>query len=678
MVFAGTAMFAQQLSVKSFRYLEKDLDARVNFPLKDQNGDICAIVKVVTTQKGFSFDGGMTGIVKTIEKPSEIWVYVPWGLKRLSIFHPQLGQLRDYILPISIEKACAYELVLVSGRIETTVVEEITTQWLLIKSNVPNSIFYINDEWKKNGSEYQAKLKPNQYAYKVEAPMYHAEAGMLEITDARKEMLVNLKPAFGYLQINSTPESGATVLINDKALQQTTPLKTKALASGEYTIQVLKDMFAPVRQKVSVTDGQTTVTNIQLNPVFAELTINAAPNATILMNGQDKGKTNWQGRLAAGVYSLEARLDKHRPAKQDIELVVGDNKTISLQPTPIYGSLDVMTEPSGASIIIDGKNYGTTPNTLNKILVGDYTVQLKMDGYAQVNKKINITEGSGDMLNEILVKSVATPSAATTTSLKGGITTSLIPAGTFTMGSPTNEVNRGKDETQHSVTLSAFRMSKYEITNAQYAAFLNAKSIGSNGIWSSAPAYPSQTLIYSNSSWGLIYSGNKWVPVAGYENHPVINVTWYGATEFATYVGGSLPTEAQWEYACRGGTTTPFHTGSCLSYMDANYNWSYPYNTCTNAVTTYPGKTQAVGSYAPNAYGLYDMHGNVLEWCSDWYDNYSTTAQTNPTGAATGSGRVFRGGDWYFSARNCRSAYRNYNTPDARSSDLGFRLVFVP
>ena len=257
------------------------------------------------------------------------------------------------------------------------------------------------------------------------------------------------------------------------------------------------------------------------------------------------------------------------------------------------------------------------------------------------------------------------------------IQTALIPAGTFSMGSPVSEVNRSTSETQFSVTLSSFRMSKYEITNTQYAAFLNAKSIGSNGLYA-AGAFPTQTLIYADSSWGLTYSGSQWIPVTGYETSPVINVTWYGSTEFATYVGGTLPTEAQWEYACRAGTTTPFNTGSCLTNADANYYWGSPYNTCTNSETNSPYKTQPVGSYAPNAYGLYDMHGNVWEWCSDWYGTYPTSAQTNPTGAATGSGRVFRGGSWHNYAQYCRSAYRNYNYPTSGNNILGFRVVLVP
>ena len=255
-----------------------------------------------------------------------------------------------------------------------------------------------------------------------------------------------------------------------------------------------------------------------------------------------------------------------------------------------------------------------------------------------------------------------------------------IPGGTFTMGSPTNEPNRGPDETQHSVTLSAFRMSKYEITNAQYAAFLNAKGIGRNGLYA-AGAYPTEKLIYASSGsydWGLHYNTNKWEPDAGYENHPVINVTWYGATEFATYAGGTLPTEAQWEYACRAGTTTPFNTGSCLTNLQANYYWAYPQTGCTNTVTTYPATTQAVGSYPANAWGLHDMHGNVSEWCSDRYGTYPTTAQTNPTGAATGSGRVIRGGSWGSNAQYCRSAGRGSNRPDSSYGNRGFRVVLVP
>jgi formylglycine-generating enzyme required for sulfatase activity len=258
-----------------------------------------------------------------------------------------------------------------------------------------------------------------------------------------------------------------------------------------------------------------------------------------------------------------------------------------------------------------------------------------------------------------------------------------IPAGTFIMGSPTSEPGGGRltDESQFQVTLSAFRMSKYEVTNLQYAAFLNNMGIGSDGKFPEGQ-YPAEILIEASSgyswNWGINYVNNQWVPVPGYENHPVILVSWFGAKEFAKYVGADLPTEAQWEYACRAGFTTAFNTGDCLTNTQANYRWAYPQTGCSNSMTTSPNSTQEVGSYPANAWGLHDMHGNVDEWCNDWHGNYPTSDQTNPTGPATGLCRVYRGGSFDSSASFCRSANRNGYGPDMCFAILGFRLVVVP
>lgn len=239
-----------------------------------------------------------------------------------------------------------------------------------------------------------------------------------------------------------------------------------------------------------------------------------------------------------------------------------------------------------------------------------------------------------------------------------------IPAGSFIMGSPETEVERSSNESQHEVTLAAFKMSKHEITNVQYAEFLNSKGVGQDGKDANGK-FPSEKLIYSHS-WGLTYTNNQWIPVQGHENYPVINVTWFGATEFAAYKGAALPTEAQWEYACRAGTTTPFNTGNCLSNEQANYRWKYPYIDCTNTNTSEPGKTQIVGTYPANAFGLHDMHGNVSEWCADLISFSTSSSEIY---------RVIRGGYYRGIALECRSARRSGNYPNGYGDGSGFRIV---
>ena len=266
---------------------------------------------------------------------------------------------------------------------------------------------------------------------------------------------------------------------------------------------------------------------------------------------------------------------------------------------------------------------------------------------------------------------VTIPESENESELKG-IKMVSIKAGTFTMGSPPSEPERYSDEgPQYSVTLSAFRLSAYAITNEQYCRFLNDRGIGSNG-QGSVTGFGTQYLIYS-SGWGVAYASGQWRPQTGYAGHPVVYVTWYGAKAFCDWAGGRLPTEAEWEYACRAGTTTPFNTGNNLTTLQANYNGNYPYN--GNPKGTYLGRTQPVGSYAPNAWWLYEMHSNVWEWCNDWRGNYSSSSQTNPTGPSSGLGRVIRGGSWGSSAGGCRSAWRSDDGPDGYGPDIGFRLA---
>ena len=245
-----------------------------------------------------------------------------------------------------------------------------------------------------------------------------------------------------------------------------------------------------------------------------------------------------------------------------------------------------------------------------------------------------------------------------------------IEPGTFMMGSPEDELGRWDDETQHQVTLTQeYWLGKYEVTQAQYEAVMGTNPSDFKGA-----------------------------------DLPVEQVSWNDAVKFCEWLTAqeraagrlpegyeyTLPTEAQWEYACRAGTTTAFNNGTNIPTMLQRTDRPCPnldplawygynsgqYDSAGNYTDN--GKTFPVGQKQPNAWGLYDMHGNVWEWCLDWYGSYPSSAVTDPKGPATGSRRVMRGGCWFSFASYCRSAYRYNNSPGNYLNRYGFRVALSP
>ena len=249
----------------------------------------------------------------------------------------------------------------------------------------------------------------------------------------------------------------------------------------------------------------------------------------------------------------------------------------------------------------------------------------------------------------------------------------LIQGGSFLMGSPDSENWRIDDETQHSVTISSFFIDPFETTQAEYERLM-----GENPSEFRGSDLPVESITWLDA----IRFANAKSEDSGLT--PVYSITEEGVTWDRSANGYRLPTEAEWEYACRAGTDTPFNCGHTLGAENANFYGHYPYEIEENyfdnsSLEAKPGiyrqETLAVGSFYRNAWGLYDMHGNVNEWCWDYYGAYDIDSVEDPTGAVSGTRHIYRGGGWNDFGKNMRSAYRAAGQSDYKSYNLGVRLV---
>lgn len=696
----------QEISVLSFVKLENDMDARVSYPQKDRDGELAALLKVVTTETGFEFDGGLLGVVKLERRTGEYWVYVPRGAAAITIKHDQLGVLRNYVYPLPIEKASVYEMKLVSGRVKVEIEQpELQSEFLLVIAEPSDALIYINDVYEATGT-LQKKLQTGTYAYRVESAMYHTDTGWITVTAGQtNEKQIVLKPNYGYIQVSSFPDTGAKVLIDGMDAGFYTNGVSKRLRSGEHHVTLVKDQYQTAHKRVTVRDEDTTSVRLELVPNYSELEIKIPAQSSLYINDKYQGVGSWSGRLNTGVYSVEVRQEKHRTVRQDYELRAGETKTIEILPELAYGVLEITSEPPRTTILIDGQHHGTSPRIVRNLLVGKYNLSLSALGYGTYTDSVEVTEGPPVSVHGVLPKGKevsieSTPSGARVEidGVDAGITPLKLLLG---FASHDLKLTNNSLVLNEKITVSeegdtVFFFNVYEFVDfVEKSENLSIEMVAvKGGRFHMGCNNYDETLCVDDERPGRIvqlddfYIGRyevtqqQWQAVMG-DNPcyffdciwcPVEQVSWNDVQNFLgklnSITGRSyrLPTEAEWEYAAKGG--------------EKSHGYSFSGSNDASAVAWYRKNsgflTKAVGTRQANELGIYDMSGNVFEWCNDWYGEYDFQSKDNPVGPKTGVYRVIRGGSYWGNQEKCRTDNRNFDRAGTRNKTIGFRLVCEP
>ncbi|MGM0417510.1 MAG: SUMF1/EgtB/PvdO family nonheme iron enzyme [Thermodesulfobacteriota bacterium] len=392
-------------------------------------------------------------------------------------------------------------------------------------------------------------------------------------------------------------------------------------------------------------------------------------NSKILINNELKGTSPLENiKLKPGKYTLKAEKEGFKSKSINIDIKDKETRDIDIaleKLPPEKGSLVVNIKPENADI--EFKNFNGKYSDNIKLDPGVYELEIKKPFYHTKTVRAEIKEGRKTDLKENLKPLM---------SYKNSLSQEFkrISKGEFMMGTPGDELRRGEDEILHKEEIKKdFYIMTKEVSVAQWKEFIEAsgykpESVSDGGAYAWIGYKWDKSWKYSWESPGFDQT----------EDHPVTCITYNDALEFVKWLSNkeglnyALPSEVQWEYSCRAGTDTPFAYGECVLDTQANFAANSKRLDCPEG--RYREKTTATGSLEPNNWGIYDTHGNVFEWCSDWYKPYDAEENSN----SGKDGKVIRGGGWDTGINNLRSGNRFSEDPDTAKNNIGFRLVLKP
>lgn len=383
-----------EMSVKEFYLAQTDLTANIQGTMVyDQNDNLCALIKLMTTAEGFTFDVGVLGVSEVKRVGGEIWIYVPFGVRKISITHATYGTIKDYQFPSALEKGKTYILSLNLPKVERKYDEE-RRQKMILQVDPPTATVRVNgmpQNYSASG-RYEGDYQLGLYDITVLHDEYHAQEITVNLNDesATFNQQISLKPKFGWLTLLG--EGDETVYIEGKKYP-ISYVKALKLFSGDYGLKIEKPFHATYESSFQMQDSLVLSLAPSLVPIYKDLTFTADAGSQIWIDGKMVGTGTYRDKIVYGTYEIEARKEKHRPAV--ISLTVDENTPAVVAidaPAQICGTLKIDSTPVGSDVYIDGLHVGNTPFASN-LLIGQHTFTVRRLGYKDYTANATLEDG---------------------------------------------------------------------------------------------------------------------------------------------------------------------------------------------------------------------------------------------------------------------------------------------
>lgn len=374
----------------------------------DDNDKPMALIKISTEnisaeeRARFIFNGNLETYFDVQFMTGEIHLYLSTAATFIEIIHPDYGKT-EFNLPETLKPFAGYEMIIVSDYYNDDNAAP-KVNYLIINTDQTNAMIFIDGEFV--GLKDVSKLLSvgDSHTWRIECDMYHTESG--KVTISQGEPLVvekKLRPAYGYVNVVTKPKNDAKVYI-DNIYVGKTPYFSNKMKVGTHKMVVAKDSYKPSNHEFVVTDNDTAFVNVEMIPNIANITVITDSLSSIYIDNQMKGVGKWNGDVSLGTHLIETRKASHKTAYYDVDLRKDNYDTVYVSdPKPIYGWLNVTTNPIGAEIYIDGVYCNETPRIVKELLIGEHELRLEKEGYALSIRKINVKEDETLTLNEMLV-----------------------------------------------------------------------------------------------------------------------------------------------------------------------------------------------------------------------------------------------------------------------------------